>query len=146
LVQLAEENVGMVMIFTLVSSAQEWLGKKHEELIMKREEAHEKKLQEAEEVERKKFEGTRVTVESFLSWKATFDLEMLALKSKQQRDELASKKLTGRELFELDHTLNESDIQFLQEGEEDIKVDESLFQDLEDLDIDDDLPDEDDDS
>lgn len=35
-----------------------------------------------------------------------------------------------------DNTLNESDLKFLDEGDA-VKVDESLFQDLEDLDIDD---------
>lgn len=36
-----------------------------------------------------------------------------------------------------DNTLNESDLKFLDEGDA-VKVDESLFQDIEDLDIDDD--------
>lgn len=36
-----------------------------------------------------------------------------------------------------DNTLNESDLKFLDEGDR-VKVDESLFQDLEDLDLDDD--------
>lgn len=137
---LAEENLGMVMVFTLISSAQEWLGSKVDELKKKRLEEIERNAKEKEEAERKKFEGTRVTVESFLSWKAAFDAEMTQLRKIQQKDECVTGRLTGRELFEHDHSLNESDIQFLQDGEEEVKVDESLFQDLEDLDLDD-IPD-----
>jgi len=52
------------------------------------------------------------------------------------------KRLTGKQLFERDSTLNESDIKFLTEsGGSTVKVDESLFQDLDldDLDLDDEL-------
>jgi len=135
LINLADENLGMAMVFTLVSSSQEWLALKTEELKLKKEEEKERRLKDVEEAERKKFEGTRVTVESFLSWKVIFDSEMSALRNKQSKDDSGPKRLTGREMFQKDHTLNESDIQFLQEGEEEVKVDESLFQDLEDLDI-----------
>lgn len=43
------------------------------------------------------FQGTVVTIENFLAWKATFDLEMTELrKKKQKEDEQGSKaKLTG---------------------------------------------------
>ena len=47
-------------------------------------------------------------------------------------------KLTGKQLFERDSTLNESDIKFLTDTSS-VKVDESLFQDLDDLDLDDEL-------
>jgi hypothetical protein len=142
--QLASENLGMVMVFTLVSATQEWLGRHIEDVKRREEEEKERKIREAEEAERKRFEGTRVTVESFISWKAAFDAEMLALKKQQMLKEEASgpKKLTGRELFEKDITLIESDMKFLQDGEDDVKVDESLFEDLDDLQIDDELAEE----
>lgn len=63
----------------------------------------------------KKFEGTRVTVETFLKWKAKFEEEMGILK-KREALEREGKKLTGRELFLQDKTLNESDLKFLDEG------------------------------
>lgn len=47
-----------------------------------------------------------------------------------------NKRLTGKQLFEQDSTLNESDIKFLT-SDPGVKVDESLFQDLDDLDLDD---------
>ncbi|GAB6021816.1 hypothetical protein CHUAL_004390 [Chamberlinius hualienensis] len=132
---LAEQNRGMVMVFTLVSGVQEWLENEIEMLTKKRIEDKEKLLKEAEEAEKKKFEGTRVTVETFLKWKAAFDEEMTVLKKRTAKDELDAKRLTGRQLFEKDHSLYDSDIRFLQQGEE-VKIDESLFQDLDELDLD----------
>jgi hypothetical protein len=63
----------------------------------------------------RRFEGTRVTVESFLAWKARFDAETGA-KTMQDREEKETRKLTGRELFLTDKTLNESDLKFLEDG------------------------------
>lgn len=135
IIQQAQENLGTVMIFTLVSSAQEWLNTKWDEIRKRREEHAILKEKEAEEAERRRFEGTRVTVESFLAWKARFDTE-LGAKKIQDREDKETRKLTGRELFLTDKTLNESDLKFLEDGGDSIKVDESLFQDLEELDLD----------
>lgn len=63
----------------------------------------------------KRFEGTRVTVETFLSWKLKFEEEM-GIAKKREQFEKEGKKLTGRELFMTDNTLNESDLKFLEEG------------------------------
>ncbi|KAI2655113.1 RWD domain-containing protein 1 [Labeo rohita] len=106
--QQAEENLGMVMIFTL-----------------------------------RAFQGTVVTIENFLSWKAKFEQEMAELKKKRQKedDQSGKGKLTGKQLFERDHNLDTSDIQFLEDGGNSVEVDESLFQDMDDLDLDEDDPD-----
>lgn len=63
----------------------------------------------------KRFEGTRVTVESFLSWKEKFDEEMGHTKRRELADR-EGKKLTGRELFMTDKTLDQSDLKFLDDG------------------------------
>lgn len=139
LVLLEEEGqscLGSVMIFTLVSAAIDWLkmhcDNKKENKIK---EIENKKLKDAEE-ELKKFEGTRVTIESFLLWKAAFDAEANDTRKIQFKIEKnVDKKLTGREMFEKDNTMNESDLQFLQDGEEEVKVDESLFQEMEGLNL-----------
>lgn len=133
---LLEENKGMEMVFPVVSSAQEWLNvkwDKHQE-----EEAEQKeKAKMAEELkEQKKFEGTRVTVETFLKWKTEFDLEFGLCEKKKEISE--GRKLTGRELFLADTTLNDSDIKFLLaagDSIENVKIDESLFQNMDDLDL-----------
>ncbi|XP_028131594.1 RWD domain-containing protein 1 [Diabrotica virgifera virgifera] len=129
-----EENLGMVMVFTLVSSAQEWLNVKWEEIKKEKDELVARRLKEEEEAELKRFEGTKVTVETFMKWKKLFEDE-LGITKKRELLEKEGKKLTGRELFMTDNTLNESDLQFLDEGDA-VKVDESLFQDMDDLDID----------
>uniref|UniRef100_A0A131XI71 RWD domain-containing protein n=1 Tax=Hyalomma excavatum TaxID=257692 RepID=A0A131XI71_9ACAR len=129
-----QENLGMVMIFTLVSAATEWLNQHTESVKFSKNEALRLQKEKEEEAERVKFEGTRVTVESFLAWKSKFDAEMAEIRNRDKTLN-ASGKLTGRELFEKDKNLIDSDLQFMQEGEEDVKVDESLFQELEDLDL-----------
>ncbi|XP_014471394.1 PREDICTED: RWD domain-containing protein 1 [Dinoponera quadriceps] len=136
LAEQMSENLGMVMVFTLVSTAQEWLNVQWDKIKLKREETAAQKLIEEEEAERRRFEGTRVTVETFLSWKEKFDEEM-GYKKRKELAEREGKKLTGRELFMTDKTLDQSDLKFLDDGDA-VKVDESLFQNLDDLDLDDD--------
>lgn len=138
LVSEASDNLGMVMVFTLVFVAKEWINKKCDEKKRQREEREEREKREEEELEMKKFEGTRVTVESFLAWKQKFEAEMLISQVKIKQD-AGSRKLTGKELFERDRSLNESDLQFLDEiecGDDNgVKVDESLFENLDDLEL-----------
>lgn len=144
--QQAEENLGMVMIFTLVTAVQEKLNEIVDQIKSRREEEKERKERkerEAEEAEKFAFQGTVVTIENFLSWKAKFEQEMTELKSKRQKEEeqAGKGKLTGKQLFERDHNLDTSDIQFLEDGGNSVEVDESLFQDMDDLDLDEDDPD-----
>lgn len=129
----AKQNIGMVMIFTLVSAGQEWLNEKWDSLKKEQEERLLAKQKEEEEAEMKRFEGTRVSVETFLVWRNKFELET-GIAAKREKDAKDQKKLTGKELFIRDTTLNESDLKFLDDGDA-VKVDESLFQDLDDLDI-----------
>jgi len=132
------ENLGMEMIFSLVSSAQEWLNQRHDTSKQAKEVEAERKQMEQEESERKKFEGTRVTVETFLTWRNQFEIDM-GITLKKEKASQAAIKLTGKELFLRDNTLNESDIKFLIEAGENIesvKIDESLFQNIDDLELD----------
>merc|ERR1712135_278560 len=131
----AENNLGMVVIFALVSAANEWLNNEWDSELKRIEDEAERKIIEAEEAEKNKFHGTPVSIENFLAWKEEFDAEMALLKKPEKEDK--DKKLTGRELFIVDKSLVDSDLKFLEDGGEAIRVDESLFQDLDDLDIDD---------
>lgn len=128
-----KENLGMVMVFTLVSAGQEWLNEKWDRIKKENEEKIIAKKKAEEEAEMKRFEGTRVTVESFLVWRKQFEIDM-GFAAKREKEVKDKTKLTGRELFLRDTTLNESDLKFLDDGDA-VKVDESLFQDLDDLDI-----------
>jgi hypothetical protein len=106
-----EENMGMAMIFTLVSTLKDNV----EQLIAERQadarHQHEQKLLAAEREENKKFHGTPVTPETFKIWREGFRKEMEALRLKQEvEDEAADKKrnrgketmvqLTGKQLWE----------------------------------------------
>jgi len=43
----------------------------------------------------KRFEGTRVTIETFMAWKAKFDSELAELQHRKGKDDASNKKLTG---------------------------------------------------
>ncbi|KAK2710849.1 RWD domain-containing protein 1-like [Artemia franciscana] len=131
----ASNNLGMVMIFTLVSIAQEWLAESLDLEKTRIQEERERIRTEAEEAEKRRFMGTPVTVQNFLSWKEKFDAELASMKKVEKEDK--DRKLTGRELFLRDKTLIESDLKYLEEGGEAVAVDESLFEDLDNLDLDD---------
>lgn len=141
----AEENLGMVMIFTLVTAVQEKLNEIVDQIKTRREEEKKRKEKEAEEAEKQLFHGTPVTIENFLSWKAKFDAELLEIKKKRMKEEeqAGKNKLSGKQLFETDHNLDTSDIQFLEDAGNNVEVDESLFQEMDDLELEDDEDDPD---
>jgi len=111
LTETIEENMGMAMIFTLVSTLKD----NAEQLVAERQagarQEHEQKLLAAEREENKKFHGTPVTPETFKSWRADFRKEMEELRAKEEEAEEAAEKkknrgkeatvqLTGRQLWE----------------------------------------------
>lgn len=77
-----------------------------------------------------------------MDWRLEFEKEM-GIAEKRAKENEANRKLTGRELFLKDQSLLDSDIRFLNENGdsiENVKIDESLFQNL---DLDEDLPSDD---
>lgn len=105
-----EENLGMIMIFTLLDSLKEAA----ESLISSRQTAiqAEKEAEAArvEEEENRKFQGTAVTPASFMEWRAKFrkELEEEEQRRKEEREAEEKKKrgpkeekrMTGRQLWE----------------------------------------------
>ncbi|KAF6844144.1 rwd domain-containing protein [Colletotrichum musicola] len=104
-----QENLGMAMVFTLVTTLKEAA----ESLVEGRKNAkareHEEALLAAEREENKKFQGTPVTPETFLKWRADFLKEMEELRQKEEEERLAELKkakikepvkLTGKQLWE----------------------------------------------
>ncbi|KAI1214070.1 RWD domain-containing protein [Annulohypoxylon truncatum] len=104
-----QENLGMPMIFTLVTTLKE----EAEQLIAERKEAalkvHEEALLAAEREENKKFHGTPVTPETFMKWREGFLKEMEEKAQREEDERLAELKkakvkepvkLTGRQLWE----------------------------------------------
>lgn len=147
LLEQASQNIGMVMVFTLVSELQDKLGDILEGLKKEEEEEVKRKEEELKREEEARFHGTTVTRESFLEWRKKFEEEMdIKLVSSDVSSNQPSSRLTGRQMFERDASLALSDARFLTEGssisdavisQDTVEVDESLFQDLEDLQLDD---------
>lgn len=106
---VAEENLGMAMVFSLVSSLKD----SAEALIATRraeEQARrEKAAAEAEAKENERFHGTPVNAETFARWRDAFVKEMEEARIKEEEEKLAEMKkargkdpsrLTGRQLWE----------------------------------------------
>ncbi|EME88983.1 uncharacterized protein MYCFIDRAFT_101600, partial [Pseudocercospora fijiensis CIRAD86] len=106
-----EESMGMAMVFTLVSTLKDAA----ELLITERQKAiealKEAEARKAEEEENRKFEGQKVTRETFLAWRDSFKKEMeeqaarrqaeLEAEEKKKRGGKAEeRKLTGKQLWE----------------------------------------------
>uniref|UniRef100_A0A0N5A7A8 RWD domain-containing protein n=1 Tax=Parastrongyloides trichosuri TaxID=131310 RepID=A0A0N5A7A8_PARTI len=149
---ISEENLGMNMIYTIVSGLQDIIGQLSKELKKRAEDEFEAKLKAAEEEENKVIEGTTVTVENFNAWNKKFIAEMYELKNAEQKAKEAALqgKLTGKQQFLKDSTLFNSDLTLLvnelndeeissgvnDKNEEAVDIDESLFNvDDEDLEL-----------
>ena len=93
------------------------------------------KKREEEEAAQKIFIGTRVTVESFLKWKEKFDEELEQMKSSEQKAKEAALKgrMTGKQLFLSKKAVDDEDVQIAMANQ--VEVDESLFDDLDELDL-----------
>jgi uncharacterized protein YdiU (UPF0061 family) len=110
LTETIEENLGMAMIFTLVTVLKD----SAELLITERQNAKQALADiaaaKAEEEENKKFQGEAVTRETFLAWRERFRQEMedekrkteeeKELEDKKRRIVKEEKKLTGKELWQ----------------------------------------------
>ncbi|KAL8776363.1 MAG: hypothetical protein Q9194_003191 [Teloschistes cf. exilis] len=131
--QIISESLGIVMIFTLVTTLTETI----ENLITSRiSDIQKEKDREAEEAEAKenaKFHGERVTRDSFLKWREGFRAEMEKRVEEEERvkegeGKRGAKKeerLTGRELWEKGMVGKEADMEEeegLEEGMEGLKV------------------------
>lgn len=105
-----EENMGMAMVFSLVSALKEAAEQLMLERVQAVEEAKALVAQKAEEEENKKFRGTPVNRETFQKWLADFKKEGEDEEQRQREEKEAEdkkkraakeeKKLTGRQLWE----------------------------------------------
>ncbi|KAH8930035.1 RWD-domain-containing protein [Atractiella rhizophila] len=136
---VANESLGMAMVFTLSSS----IADAFTSIVTTKREAAEllarQKAAAIEEAEREKRRGTPVTQESFMAWKKKFDVEMLESKKREEEEKLRAmppkereetrkwmNKQTGRQLFETNKDLDSSDAAFA--SAEDKEVDISLYE------------------
>mmetsp|Transcript_21210 Transcript_21210/g.49795 ORF Transcript_21210/g.49795 Transcript_21210/m.49795 type:complete len:256 (+) Transcript_21210:69-836(+) len=125
--KLAQEEVGAVMVMTLVQAARDWLDSHEggedqadggdEEQAADGGAAPEKTAEETEAEQRRKH-GTPVTMDTFLAWRTAFEAEMAAKRSAE--DKAAAERRarpSGRKLFEMDAQLAASDLLFGQDSE-----------------------------
>lgn len=135
---LSEENLGTAMLFTLVSSLKEDVTAMLDRRVTQADEAKKETQRLVEAEEQKRFEGTKVTQESFRAWNALFMAEMTRRQGEEEeaaRRQAArtggaaaaagERKLTGRQLFEGDKTLAQSDVKIGDAG--DVEFDFSKF-------------------
>ncbi|CAB4255677.1 similar to Saccharomyces cerevisiae YDR152W GIR2 Highly-acidic cytoplasmic RWD domain- containing protein of unknown function [Maudiozyma barnettii] len=120
--------LGMQMCFALLATikenAENWFLEQLDEL----DKQHTLEIERREAQEQKKFNGTPVTKESYLEWRATFRKEMhLDERDKLRRLEAHNGKLTGKQMFEqgVAGTIDDTD---------DAEI-ESMTKELDDVDI-----------
>ena len=130
---LVMNYVGQIMIYDLCSEVQQLLS----DALGRVTDLSDGGVAVKEEVPPERY-GTMVTEETFLDWSKKFRAEMAELKDKIIDTESGG-KLTGRQLFERDEKLILSDMQFYEDSPdadiEAVEIDESLFQDLDGLEL-----------
>ncbi|KAG2304977.1 hypothetical protein Bca52824_033628 [Brassica carinata] len=121
--QEASENLGMAMIYTLVSSARDWLSEHY---------GQDDGADFAEEEVAKEDEviiphGEPVTLETFVAWGERFEAELALERAKLMPESALTapkeKKLTGRQWFESGRAEYDEDIDFDDEDFEDDEED-----------------------
>ncbi|XP_065318347.1 RWD domain-containing protein 1-like isoform X1 [Gordionus sp. m RMFG-2023] len=131
LISEAGDNLGMPMIFTLISFIQDWWYIDSKEIKKKMDE----EILRKETEKYKRIDGIAVTIDSFIHWKSKFDEERLR-KMVKTIDEDQENRPTGRQLFERNSMLMLSDEMLLTADSEnledlqDLEIDESLFEDI----------------
>ncbi|XP_078169082.1 ubiquitin-conjugating enzyme family protein [Carex rostrata] len=127
----AKENLGMAMMYTLATSAKEWLTEKFCSDAV--EEPVETEKQEDEVIVP---HGEAVTVESFLAWRERFEAELALERAKLMPESALTapkeKRLTGRQYFESGrHSTKGATLvaEGSEEEEEDIDFDEDFEDD-----------------
>ncbi|XP_068651928.1 uncharacterized protein [Aristolochia californica] len=130
------ENLGMAMIYTLATSAKEWLSEKFGQNA----EEAEDEDQDAEKDEVIVPHGEPVTVDTFLAWRERFEAELALERAKLMPESALTttkeKKLAGRQWFESGRAAVKGAV-LVNEGSED--------EDEEDIDVDDDFEDDEED-
>ncbi|PRQ51260.1 putative ubiquitin-conjugating enzyme/RWD [Rosa chinensis] len=134
--QEASENLGMAMIYTLVTSAKEWLSEQY---------GQDTSIEDAIAEEAAKDDiivphGEPVTVETFLAWREMFEAELALERAKLMPESALSapkeKRLTGRQWFESGRNAAKGAAAAAEgsdeEDDEDIDFDDEDFEDDED--------------
>ncbi|GMH03738.1 hypothetical protein Nepgr_005577 [Nepenthes gracilis] len=133
--QEASDNLGMAMIYTLVTSAKDWLSERFDEDSGTHNAAEDEIAKDDIVVPH----GEPVTVETFLAWRERFEAELALERAKLMSESALStpkeKKLTGRQWFESGRAVAAARGTLLAteesegEDEDDIEFDDDDFED-----------------
>jgi hypothetical protein len=141
---IAEQNLGMPMVYAVASELTDKLEKLVKKTASDKYEAEMDARRKEEEQAFKEYEADKVTVESFATWRKAFEEEMRPLKEAMKKALKAKTegRLTGKQMFLQDKLLGISDLKLIENDKEPIleefndklivdgiEVDESLFQD-----------------
>ncbi|XP_050235216.1 uncharacterized protein LOC126683386 [Mercurialis annua] len=132
--QEATENLGMAMVYTLVSSAKEWLSEKFKQIAGGDNSEDEVAAKDEVIIPH----GEAVTVETFLAWRERFEAELALERAKLMPEAVLSitkeKKLSGRQWFESGKAKGAAAVneEIDEEDEEEIDFDDDDFEDDED--------------
>ncbi|KAG5419441.1 GIR2 [Candida metapsilosis] len=97
----AEIGIGMPSIFTLVTVLKDEAESLFNEKLATKNEEFERKRNELEKIEQQKFQGTKVTRESFNEWRLKFRQEMkFEEKDKLKMQQMHGGRLSGKQIFE----------------------------------------------
>ncbi|KAH9821154.1 hypothetical protein DFH28DRAFT_883758 [Melampsora americana] len=132
---IANESLGEAMGYTLYGELRQELGRVLSERQTTRKKKEEDEVREAEEKEKNRSKGTPINKETFMIWKKKFN-ENLKLNQKKmedeklksltpkERDEFKNRlnKFTGRQLFESNKALVNSDASLLEPDAEEIDL------------------------
>ncbi|XP_059640493.1 uncharacterized protein LOC132282740 [Cornus florida] len=137
--QEASENLGMAMVYTLVTSAKEWLSERFAE------DAGDENTEEAVATKDDIIipHGEPVTLDTFLAWRERFEAELALERAKLMPESALAvpkeKKLTGRQWFESGRAAAKGAVSINkgsdEEDEEDIDFDDDDFEDDEEEDM-----------
>ncbi|XP_042484030.1 RWD domain-containing protein 1 [Macadamia integrifolia] len=135
--QEASENLGMAMVYTLVTLAKDWLSESY---------GQNAGVSDTEDEDTAKDDiviphGEPVTVETFLAWRERFEAELALERAKLMPESALAtpkeKKLTGRQWFESGRASAKGAMPVTEEGEEDdeedIDFDDEDFEDDDDM-------------
>ncbi|KAL6945261.1 hypothetical protein ACO0QE_002710 [Hanseniaspora vineae] len=100
--QLEEDMlIGIPMIFNIVTILKEECEQYLTETLAVKELEDEMKTKAKEAEEQKKFQGTKVTPESFKAWRLKFRKEMgIDVRDDKRKEDLHKNKLSGKQIFE----------------------------------------------
>ncbi|CCG24959.1 hypothetical protein CORT_0G02800 [Candida orthopsilosis Co 90-125] len=97
----AEIGIGMPSIFTLVTVLKDEAESLFNEKLTTKTKEFERKRNELEKIEQQKFQGTKVTPESFNQWRLKFRQEMkFEEKDELKMQQMHGGRLTGKQIFE----------------------------------------------